>query len=311
MESVNQNEKASTDQDPALPADDDNVESSETRSKGENGALWLLAGVVAMAGTTLWMIRDVWTSKPVAANVQTIESSGTAQAKPSPQGKPSTAKVKPVTDVAEDMGPVQREIEMRRQQDAKRLAALKAEAERIEAERRAAEQELKEGRAAQAELEEQRRLAAQKLEEERAAHAALEKARREAEQRLAKEQAERQALERQRRAAERKLAQEKAARQDLERKARLEQEKALEAKLAAEQAALDRAQAEAELKAKAESKPRSGGTDISKMIVNIAPDTSTDSAANDVAAADQPAGSKSFSSNPCEGPQAKFLSTCR
>jgi hypothetical protein len=74
------NDQELVDETAAQPQDDAESSTSAKRQKGENGALWLLAGVVALAGGTLWMIRDVWLAKPVNTQVS----------QPAPEGLQTT-----------------------------------------------------------------------------------------------------------------------------------------------------------------------------------------------------------------------------
>ena len=296
METPRHTEHESVDENLADPEDNAATSDEETRGKGDNGALWLLAGVVALAGGTLWMIRDVWTAKPVATeSVQMESAAGHARSAPAPMAGtlPSAAEedseqVYPERDAA--LPGEESDIDQRRRQKGERLTELKLEAERMERERLAAEEE---------------------LEAERAAREALERERREAEDRLARERAARQALEQERRQAEQKLARERAARAELERKARLEKKRLLQAKQAAEQASLDRARAEAEL---ADANARAAAeAQAAELAAQATPEpVVVQTTADDRESSQQQGtGSGSFSSNPCEGPSARFLSTCR
>jgi hypothetical protein len=286
--------------------DDDEALTEETPNKGDKGALWLLAGVVALAGGTLWMIRDVWTAKPVAMDSAQIESVASPSAAASASGALPSARARLADDTSEaheaTLPGEDSDIEQRRRQKAERLTELKLEAEQMERERLAAEKELEMERAAREALEQERRAAEQRLARELAVREALEQERRAAEQRLAQE----------RRQAEQRLAQERAARAELERKAKLEKQRLLRAKQAAEQAALDRARAEAEL-AEVNARAAAGSeAQAAESAASATPDPVAVQTTSDAVASPQgDATDSSFSSNPCDGPSARFLSTCR
>ena len=287
-------------------ADDNEALTEETPNKGDKGALWLLAGVVALAGGTLWMIRDVWTAKPVAADSAQIESVASPSAAASASGTLPSAATRLADDAREAHDAVlpreDSDIDQRRRLKAERLTELKLEAEQMERERLAAEKELEMERAARAALEQERRAAEQRLAREREVHEALEQERRAAEQRLAQE----------RRQAEQRLAQERAARAELERKAKLEKQRLLRAKQAAEQAALDRARAEAELAEANARAAASSAAQAAESAASATPDPVAVQTTSDAVASPQgDATDSSFSSNPCDGPSARFLSTCR
>lgn len=277
------------------PQDDTEAGAPEKPTKGESGALWVLAAVIAMAGWTLWMIRDVWLSKPVATEMSHSESV-------SSQTAPQSAAVRKVlpaaplsgeagqnSDAAQQAGGS--DMELRRRQKAERLIELKLEAQRMERERLETEKE---------------------LEAERVAREALERERLEAEQRLAQERAVREALEQERHQAQQKLARERKARAELERKARLEKQRLLQAKRAAKQADLDRARVEAEL---AEANARAAAAreaEVAKAAAQATAEPVTVQAAQEPRQdPQQGTADSSFSSNPCDGPSARFLSTCR
>ena len=92
MDTAKHTDQELVDDNPTQADDDDQGLTEETPNKGDKGALWLLAGVVALAGGTLWMIRDVWTAKPVATESAQIESVASPSAAASASGAlPSAA----------------------------------------------------------------------------------------------------------------------------------------------------------------------------------------------------------------------------
>lgn len=292
MESEKHSNQELVDENLAEGQDDAQAPTMETRSKGDYGALWLLAGVVALAGGTLWMIRDVWTDRPVAAELPQLEAPAGQAASASVLLPGQAGESAPGTEQEGEAGlsSEQDDHDLRRRQRAERLTELKLEAERMERERLVAEQE---------------------LQAERAAREALERERQAAEQRLAREREVREALEQERRAAEQKLAREREARAELERKASLEKQRLLQARQAAEQASLDRARAEAELE---QANARAAAASEAPAAVaepSVAEPVTPERIAPETDAPQQAAGGSSFSSNPCDGPSAKFLSTCR
>jgi type II secretory pathway predicted ATPase ExeA len=135
-----------------------------------------------------------------------------------------------------------------------------------------------------------------------AAEAAAAQARREAElkseaKRLEKLQLEVRRLEQERLAAERVLAEQHAARAELERRAAKERERVLEAQKAAQQLAEERTREQ----------------DTAAAIVPGNAPAASGSAAviSNGAEQDNTAEAVRFSGNPCNGPTARFLSTCR
>jgi len=162
--------------------------------------------------------------------------------------------------------------------------------------------------------------------------------RREAE-RLAQLKREADRLQSERRAAEKVLAEQRRARQLLERKARLEREKILQSQRAMEKMARERARAEQELRAvvleteslNREATPANAVTmenNGQMPLVEVAevashesprvgpvgaPEAGTVSLADEVVAvetAETPGPAEQFLSNPCNGPTARFMSTC-
>ncbi len=280
--------------------------------KGDKGALWLLVGVVVLAGSTLWLIRDIWTSKPA---VLQAESATAAEGNPVATSPQQQANDQSAVDAAQD------QFDALRRQKEESLLAAKKEAALNDEQRREAEQQLKEERDARAELEKQRLADEKKLAEERAAlekarlaieqqlkaeRVALEQARQDAEQKLASERAARQALEEQRSATEQKMASERLERAALERRAALEKQKLLEAQQKALQAERERALAAETLQAE-----QSRLRETVPSPEQVAGQSTQEDSAGAATDAGADSMNSKFSSNPCDGPSAKFLSTCR
>jgi hypothetical protein len=123
-------------------------------------------------------------------------------------------------------------------------------------------------------------------------------------ERLVRIKAEAEKLASERRAAERRLAQEKAARVAAERKARIERERLLAAKVAARQAADARVRAERQAQEQAAGQPAAAPKTVADRPTPLTKATPTvaDSLASDPVV---------FTNNPCNGPTARFMSTCR
>lgn len=118
-----------------------NAEKQQQSAKGERGALWLLAGVVAMVGIAGWMSRELWIdedmlsaeSGPVAefvrnliqhSPVDTIESTSVEAIENSTQGKAELEREAELPRKAEHLARLQneaRQIEQLEQEEAKQL----------------------------------------------------------------------------------------------------------------------------------------------------------------------------------------------
>ncbi|MCO6413848.1 MAG: hypothetical protein J5I92_14000 [Thiogranum sp.] len=312
MKPETQIDQTDADLEPAEPGEGASAQ-AQVRGKGDFGAVGILIIVVAMAGSTLWMIRDVWTDRPVAPGVADIDGSvathSTESADPDTQAAGrSTA---PVAAAAEDAHAVERqsELEAMRQQKEERLLEIKQEAIRVERERLEAEQQLEAERAARAELERERLAAEQRLEAERQARLALEAQRREAEQKLARERAAREALEQQAKLEQEKLMR---ARQEAELVARERAQADAQRQAAEASAAVDAQPDAAEEPVAAESGVAAQNQPAAEPTALPVPETSSGSLSDPAVAAElADPDAKKFSSNPCAGPSARFLSTCR
>jgi hypothetical protein len=139
-------------------------------------------------------------------------------------------------------------------------------------------------------------------------------------QHIARLQAESRRLEEERRAAERQLAAQREARLALERKARLERERIRDAKKVVEKVAEERAGVTARLDATLDTlAPGAPAEPVHAAPVTSSPppqEAAVAEAKNSAAPAGQSrddgpvAESASFLANPCNGPTARFMSTC-
>jgi hypothetical protein len=277
-------------------ADDSHDPGRESR-KSDFGALWLLAGVVALTGSFLWMIRDVWLSKPVATGAPIAET-----LKDAPTGQGSEIAAESSTRQTLAAPPANEGVLPDERLEVEQLDALQRQAERLRIERLEAEKRLEQEMAARALLEQQRVEEQQRLERERVA---LERQRAETLKRLELERREREALERKRRDAEDLLAKQKARRAEVERQARLEEEKLERARQTAITAEEERTRAEAQARAAAS---RDAEAPEPVEVIEAFPEEAAETVSRPEPTA---TGKSGFSTNPCDGPTAKFLSTCR
>ncbi|HED18029.1 MAG TPA: hypothetical protein ENI74_00805 [Gammaproteobacteria bacterium] len=277
------------------------------RARGERGALWLLLGVVVMAGGTGWLMRDFQSADPVALSA------------PVPA---AVAKEENVVPEKQEAG-----------EDAEAAAQQRAARQELERKARLEREEIATAKAAAAEKAAQQRAAALSRQAEATA-------------RLKKES---DRMEREQRAAERRLAKQRAARKELERRARLEREKMAAAKQAAEKLARERPLATTVSSGKAAQEPvprkpvQTGRAPVSLLesevpsydeddgdaiILDVkarfASENAREVVTSPVRSAATPAegdgeaivqteneGEAEFAANPCNGPTARFLSTCR
>lgn len=300
------------------------VNAEKTKSaKGERGALWLLLLVVVMAAGTGWLMRDLWIAEPIVASSGITEKAALPATAQSPATEKAVSKV-PVTPA--ELKAAGSEADSRVTQDKQPLsvadsaepvendgetvtgtvdaAEQKAAEMKRAAQQRAAELNRKAEETARLKQEsarrERERLAEQQRLEEQQRAAELN---RQAEQtaRLKQESAR---MEREQLAAEQRLEEQRAARKELERKARLESQKMAAAKQAAKKLAEQRSRSGARLPATSASGPAAYEEDDGEAVVLDAKASLSRDAAT-------PAEEVGFTANPCHGPTARFLSTCR
>ena len=261
-------------------------------ARGERSALWLFVGVAVMFGATAWMSRDAWL--PVIQDVAAHSEQG-----------PSASKV--ASDAA------------KRAEQVKLEQARREEVKREEAARLAEQQAAEEARQEQARLEKDKREQAARLAEQQAAEKArleqarLEKAKREQAAGLAKQQAAEKArleqarLEKTKREQAARLAKQQAAEKARLEQARLEKAKREKAaRMAKQQAERERAAA-ATSATWADTPDWSEGDEV--PAAETAPVAATLVSEKD--AEDSASEPEGFTTNPCNGPTARFLSTCR
>ncbi|TCK18492.1 type II secretory pathway predicted ATPase ExeA [Thiogranum longum] len=319
-------------------------------SRGERSALWLFVAVVVMVGATAWASREAWLpgwddllvsgekllSAPVApkaANVPVAaENKGLAEKARQEQLRFEKARREKEARLAK-----QRAAEQAKQEQAQ-LEKARREKEARLAKQRAAEQAKQE----QAKLEKARREKEARLAKQRAAEQAkqeqakLEKARREEEARLAKQRAAEQAkqeqaqLEKARREKEARLAKQRAAEQAKQEQAKLE-------KARREQAERENAVPTTAVRPVSRSRtPVPAGwtntlewseEDDDELPVEtpveetaVAPPSETPRLPETTVSTaltgekedpDNITETEGFATNPCNGPTARFLSTCR
>ncbi|GMQ87799.1 MAG: hypothetical protein BMS9Abin08_1007 [Gammaproteobacteria bacterium] len=311
------------------------------RVRGERGALWLLLVVVVMAGGTGWLMRDFWGAEQDAVSSdirqQAVSPTTTlppAVAKEGPAAPSASADSQVAQpgaslpqaqdsrqlSVADSADPVkkdnvkdseveedvsvqkaaeaeraaqQRTAELRR--EAEKTARLKQESDRMERERRVAEQRLAKQRAARKELERKARLEREKMV-------------------TAREAAKKLAEERTR--AESRLSEASAVKSSAQEPAR--PGKALAGFLEPEPSAYDEEDGDAIVQ---DTKARLA-SDAAESIVKAEsveavadlPDTppaAYDADDGDAIIQDDKDEAVEFAANPCRGPTARFLSTCR
>ncbi|GMQ83743.1 MAG: hypothetical protein BMS9Abin06_0482 [Gammaproteobacteria bacterium] len=302
------------------------------RARGERGALWLLLGVVVMAGGSGWLMRDFQGAGQIA------ESSGGREqaASLATASPPVVAKeVSVVPSAAADSQAVRPGAGLPEAQDNSRQLSVADSADPVE-----------NGAGKNAETE---AVSVQKAAEaERAAQQRSAELRREAEK-IARLKQESDRLARERHAAEQRLARQRAAREVLERKAIQDRKKMAEAREAAKKLAEERTRAESHLseasaaKSSAQEPARPGKTlagflepepsaydeeDGDAIVQDTKARLASDAAEPIVKAesVDAVAGlpdtppvaydaddgdAVEFAANPCRGPTARFLSTCR
>ncbi len=300
------------------------------RVRGERGALWLLLGVVVMAGGTGWLMRDFQGAGQIAESRDGREQAA-ALATASP---PDVAKeVSVVPPAAADSQAVQPGAGLPEAQDSRQLSVADS-ADPVE-----------NGAGKNSETE---AVPVQKAAEaERAAQQRKDESRREAEKiaRLKKQESDRMARER--RAAEQRVARQRAAREALEHKAIQDRKKMAEAREAAKKLAEERTRAESRLseasavKSSAQEPARPGKAlagflepgpsaydeedgdaivqDTKARLASDAAESIVKAESADAVASlpDTPPAvydkdeAVEFAANPCRGPTARFLSTCR
>ncbi len=259
------------------------------RAKGERIARWLFVGVVVMVGATAWMSRGAWfpTSQDVAVKVQV-----------------------PV-DAAEPVEDAARLATQRAAEQAKREQARIEKAEREKAARLAKQRAAEKAKQEQARIDKAKREKAARLAKQRAA----EQAKREQAKR---EQARIDKAEREKAA---RLAKQRAAEQAKREQARIEQARRQDA-VAAKANVVPAAEERRVLRpAVWADTPEWSEEDEEEVLTGApvaeAPVVTADApemAAADAAEQDniedvsEPEG---FTTNPCNGPTARFLSTCR
>ncbi len=273
------------------------VDAEKTRgSRGERSALWLFVAVVVMVGATAWASREAW-----LPGWDDLLVSGEklllAPVAPKAENKPVAAENKDVTEKARQE---QLRLEKARREEAARLA-----------EQRAAEQAKQE----QAKLEKARREEAARLAEQRAAEQAkqeqakLEKARREKEARLAKQRAAEQAKQEQ-------AQLEKARREQAERENAVSTTAVRP--VSRSSTPVPAGWTNTLEWSEEDDDELSVETPVEETAVAPPPETarSPETTAKTTLAGEQEDPDKitetgGFATNPCNGPTARFLSTCR
>jgi type II secretory pathway predicted ATPase ExeA len=251
------------------------AEAHKKRVRSERRALWLLVGVIVMAGGAGWLIGDYQSASQVDAfkeqavsatttlpPVVTKEVAVTPPASAVSQaGEPDASspeeKDGPQLSAADSAEPMEngavkdaeaeqmslQKVEEERMAQ-QRAAELKREAEAISLQK-AQEESVAQQRAAALKREAEE-ISLQKAEEERMAQQRAAELKREVEE-TARLKKEFDRMEGERRAEEQKLAKQRAARKKLERKLSLERKKLAEAREAGKKLAEERAPAEADL----------------------------------------------------------------
>ena len=159
------------------------------RTRGERGVLWLLLGVVVIAGGAGWLMRDFWNADP-APSIATSRPPAVAK---EGSDAPATTADSQLTKPAAENAAAQKEAEAERvaeqrntglRREAEKITRLKQESDRLERERHAAEKKLAKQRAARIELEREAGLERRKMTEAREAAKKLAEQRTRAEARL-------------------------------------------------------------------------------------------------------------------------------
>ena len=264
------------------------------RARGERGALWLLLGVIVMIGGTGWLMSDFRSTELVAESSDSQPFAAPPQATPLPAAAVISAGSQ--ANQPEESSPAQ-------QDDRRFSVSNSADPVKRATEKDSEVEDVLAQKVAKAEAAAQQRAAELSREAERIARLKIESDR----------------MERERYAAENRLAKQHAARLGLERRARLEQKKMAAAREAAKKLAEERLQAEkrqAEAAATLSAQPN-GATEVgvetksvdgaADLLVTTAPDGDADSAI----VLEEKEESVEFAANPCNGPTARFLSTCR
>lgn len=322
-----------------------NAEQQKHRRRGTGTGLWLLSGIVAIAAAASWSTREAW--YPLFADA--VESVAGLRAEPKAAvavrktEPPPQAAATPVAVATPSMaGPEPAPANIIESQ-----AAVQTEAEPVAAPQ---ESEPEATAAADAEENDTRTDSAAALAEQTAAAAALaaqEAELRREQERLSRVKEEAKRLKRERLAAERKLAEQRKARQALEQQARREREQQRHTRsdqaLRAPAPARERAQATASSTQAGEDtetpvrgfvlapaqQPKEAAVAARDAQPSTAPQppvaTPEVSAPADAVAVVEPlpeepeqadtglaakAASEKFLANPCNGPTARFMSTC-
>jgi hypothetical protein len=353
-----------------------NAEAHKKRVRSERNALWVLLGVIFMAGGTGWLIGDFQSAGQVDAFMEIREQA----ASPTTTLPPVVTKEASVTPSASaDSQVAQPDAGMPEVQDDQRLSVAgsadpvkndtvkDSETGDVSLQKAAEEERMAQQHAAELKREAEK-TARQKQESDR-----IERERRAAEQKLAKQreaelkrEAEKTArlkqesdrMKRERRAAEQRLAKQREARKELERKARLERKKMGAAKEAAKKLAEERIRAAARLSETAaakslpqepvrpgkapasfqetgpsaydeddgdaivletkarlasdapESVVKAGSVDAGASFPDTSPPAYDEDDGDAIVQSDMDEAVE-FAANPCQGPTARFLSTCR
>ena len=154
------------------------------RTRGGRGVLWLLLGVVVIAGGTGWLMRDFRNADPAPSIATTQPPAVAKEGSVAPTTTADSQLTKPEAERAAEAERLaeQRNAGLRR--EAEKITRLKQESDRLERERRAAEKKLAKQRAARIELEREADLERRKMAEAREAAKKLAEQRTRAEARL-------------------------------------------------------------------------------------------------------------------------------
>jgi len=165
------------------------------RTRGGRGVLWLLLGVVVIAGGTGWLMRDFRSADPAPSIATTQPPAVAKEGSVAPETTADSQLTKPEAEnaaaqkeaAAERAAEAERLAEQRNaglRREAEKITRLKQESDRLERERRAAEKKLAKQRAARIELEREADLERRKMAKARGAAKKLAEQRTRAEARL-------------------------------------------------------------------------------------------------------------------------------